>query len=70
MVRSHVSEGDYEETTEYCDDDLIDEVIAKMLIYKAEMFQAVSQNIKDSQARMKRDYDKKRKPLIVSLPTL
>ena len=70
MVRGHVSEGDHEETMEYCDDALINEVIVKMLTYKAELFHAASQTIKDAQNRMKRDYDKKRTPLCVSLLTL
>ena len=70
MVRGHVSEEDHEETLEYFDDALCDEVIVKMLTYKAELFHEASQNIKDAQNRMKRDYDKKRTPLSVSLLTL
>ncbi len=71
MVRGDVNEGDREKTLE-CDDDddLIDEVTVKMMAYKAELFDAASQNIRDAQERMQRDYDKKRNPPSVSLLVL
>ena len=45
----------------------IERVMEKMVAYKMELFGSASENIKDAQERMKKDYDRKRKPLSVSL---
>lgn len=69
MLKGNSSEGETtkEETIVEENDDMVYEVTRKMLTYKAELFHAASQNIKDAQERMKKDYDRKRSPLSVSV---
>ena len=63
-------EPDDEGTLDKPDDEKIPEIermMEKMVAYKMELFGSASENIKDAQERMKKDYDRKRKPLSVSL---